>query len=53
MKTARSKKLFAEASQYIPGGVNSPVRACQGVGCEPLFIASGQIGRASCRERVF
>lgn len=42
MKIAQSKKLFAEASGLIPGGVNSPVRACLGVGCEPLFIASGQ-----------
>jgi glutamate-1-semialdehyde 2,1-aminomutase len=35
--------LFEEASRYIPGGVNSPVRAFRGVGGEPLFIerASG------------
>lgn len=37
-----SKKWFAEASQIIPGGVNSPVRACLSVGCDPLFIASAQ-----------
>ena len=30
--------LFAEASRYIAGGVNSPVRAFCGVGGEPLFI---------------
>ncbi|MDE2345578.1 MAG: glutamate-1-semialdehyde 2,1-aminomutase, partial [Gammaproteobacteria bacterium] len=38
-----SDKLFAEAQRYIPGGVNSPVRAFKGVGGEPLFIdrASG------------
>lgn len=42
MKTACSRKLFAEALKVIPGGVNSPVRACQSVDCEPLFIASGQ-----------
>lgn len=35
-----SKTWFAEASKLIPGGVNSPVRACLSVGCEPLFIAS-------------
>jgi glutamate-1-semialdehyde 2,1-aminomutase len=29
---------FAEAQRYIPGGVNSPVRAFRGVGGEPLFI---------------
>ena len=30
--------LFQEASRYIPGGVNSPVRAFRSVGGEPLFI---------------
>ncbi|MEM7612181.1 MAG: glutamate-1-semialdehyde 2,1-aminomutase [Pseudomonadota bacterium] len=30
--------LFAEAQKYIPGGVNSPVRAFNGVGGEPLFF---------------
>ncbi|MEL6447619.1 MAG: glutamate-1-semialdehyde 2,1-aminomutase [Pseudomonadota bacterium] len=30
--------LFAEAQNYIPGGVNSPVRAFNGVGGEPLFF---------------
>jgi glutamate-1-semialdehyde 2,1-aminomutase len=30
--------LFTEASRYIPGGVNSPVRAFRGVGGEPIFI---------------
>jgi glutamate-1-semialdehyde 2,1-aminomutase len=35
--------LFSEASRYIPGGVNSPVRAFRAVGGEPVFIerASG------------
>lgn len=32
--------LFDEAKQYIPGGVNSPVRAFAGVGGDPLFISS-------------
>jgi len=38
-----SEKLFVQAKKYIPGGVNSPVRACRSVGCDPLFItrASG------------
>jgi glutamate-1-semialdehyde 2,1-aminomutase len=31
--------LFTEASRYIPGGVNSPVRAFRSVGGEPIFIA--------------
>ena len=30
--------LFQEACKYIPGGVNSPVRAFRGVGGEPIFI---------------
>ncbi|MFH1155226.1 MAG: glutamate-1-semialdehyde 2,1-aminomutase [Pseudomonadota bacterium] len=39
MKTKQSEKLFAEATGLIPGGVNSPVRACGSVGGKPLFIA--------------
>ncbi|MEE4240281.1 MAG: glutamate-1-semialdehyde 2,1-aminomutase [Desulfopila sp.] len=38
MKTVKSSQLFREAQTYIPGGVNSPVRACRSVGCDPLFI---------------
>ncbi len=38
MKTSRSSKLFAEAQQLIPGGVNSPVRAFRSVGGQPRFI---------------
>ncbi len=38
MKHAVSGKLFSEARKYIPGGVNSPVRACRSVGCDPVFI---------------
>lgn len=34
----RSSALFAEAKQYIPGGVNSPVRAFKAVGGEPIFV---------------
>ncbi|MGY6214784.1 glutamate-1-semialdehyde 2,1-aminomutase [Methylolobus aquaticus] len=34
-----SHDAFLEAQQYIPGGVNSPVRAFRGVGGDPLFIA--------------
>ncbi|HET7921637.1 MAG TPA: glutamate-1-semialdehyde 2,1-aminomutase [Gammaproteobacteria bacterium] len=37
-----SSKLFEEAQRYIPGGVNSPVRAFKGVGGEPLFIARAE-----------
>ncbi|MEK7991186.1 MAG: glutamate-1-semialdehyde 2,1-aminomutase [Thiotrichaceae bacterium] len=31
-------ELFEKAQQYIPGGVNSPVRAFKGVGGDPVFI---------------
>ncbi len=34
----RSDALFAEALKYIPGGVNSPVRAFRAVGGQPLFV---------------
>ena len=34
----RSSQLFHEATQYIPGGVNSPVRAFKSVGGDPIFI---------------
>ncbi len=37
----RSARLFGEAQQIIPGGVNSPVRAFKAVGGEPRFIAKG------------
>jgi glutamate-1-semialdehyde 2,1-aminomutase len=39
MNTAKSQALFAQAQKLIPGGVNSPVRACKSVGCDPRFIA--------------
>ena len=35
---AKSEKLFAEALKYIPGGVNSPVRAFRAVGGNPFFV---------------
>jgi len=34
-----SAEAFSEARRYLPGGVNSPVRAFGGVGLRPLFIA--------------
>src|SRR5918997_3229443 len=37
-----SEELFARASELMPGGVNSPVRAFRGVGGTPRFIASAQ-----------
>jgi glutamate-1-semialdehyde 2,1-aminomutase len=36
--TTKSEQLFAEALQYIPGGVNSPVRAFRAVGGQPIFV---------------
>ena len=38
----RSRQLFVEAQQLLPGGVNSPVRAFGAVGGNPVFIESGQ-----------
>ncbi|SMF01781.1 glutamate-1-semialdehyde 2,1-aminomutase [Desulfovibrio gilichinskyi] len=35
---ASSSDLFKHAQEVLPGGVNSPVRACKSVGCDPLFI---------------
>ncbi|MFO1475259.1 MAG: glutamate-1-semialdehyde 2,1-aminomutase [Verrucomicrobiota bacterium] len=35
---ARSEALFAEALNYLPGGVNSPVRAFRAVGGQPFFV---------------
>jgi glutamate-1-semialdehyde 2,1-aminomutase len=40
--TSRSHGLYSEAQRYMPGGVNSPVRAFSVVGGEPLFIARGE-----------
>ena len=38
MNTIQSARLFTQAKALIPGGVNSPVRACRSVGCDPLFV---------------
>ena len=38
MQNSHSMQLFNEAKRYIPGGVNSPVRAFRSVGSDPLFI---------------
>ena len=42
MDTSRSTALFEQAQQVIPGGVNSPVRAFNGVGGTPVFFKSGK-----------
>lgn len=38
MQYQRSSQLFNEAQEYIPGGVNSPVRAFKAVGGTPIFV---------------
>ena len=45
MQNAKSEELFAQAQQYIPGGVNSPVRSFRAVGGTPPFLARGQGSR--------
>jgi glutamate-1-semialdehyde 2,1-aminomutase len=43
VNTETSARLFEEAIKYIPGGVNSPVRAMKGVGMpHPLFISRAE-----------
>jgi glutamate-1-semialdehyde 2,1-aminomutase len=39
---SRSKILFQQAQQFIPGGVNSPVRAFQSVGGDPVFMEKAE-----------
>jgi glutamate-1-semialdehyde 2,1-aminomutase len=38
MSHEKSLDLFQKAQEVIPGGVNSPVRACKSVGADPVFI---------------
>src|SRR5688572_24621506 len=40
-RPVRSQKLFKQASQILPGGVDSPVRAFKAVGGQPLFVKRG------------
>lgn len=42
MSRFKSEKLFGEALRYIPGGVNSPVRAFRAVGGQPFFVDRAQ-----------
>jgi glutamate-1-semialdehyde 2,1-aminomutase len=37
-----SNELYAQAQRFIPGGVNSPVRAFNGVGGKPIFFKTGR-----------
>jgi glutamate-1-semialdehyde 2,1-aminomutase len=45
MVNSKSIKAYAEACRYLPGGVNSPVRAFGGVDMKPIFIASAEGSR--------
>ena len=45
MAKSVEKSLFKRAKKYIPGGVNSPVRAFKSVGGEPIFFAYGKGSR--------
>ena len=42
IQMTQSEQLFNEAQGYIPGGVNSPVRAFKGVGGTPIFFNHGE-----------
>ena len=45
MRQTKSRQLFDQAQQFIPGGVNSPVRSFRAVAGSPPFIARGQGSR--------
>ena len=45
MKIQRSSELFEEARRYLPGGVDSPVRAFGSVGGHPFFVRKGSGSR--------
>jgi len=45
MKQNKSEEIFKEAQRYLPGGVDSPVRAYKAVGGTPPFISRGQGSR--------
>lgn len=47
LKRDKSRRLFEEAKKFIPGGVNSPVRAFRSVGGDPLFFSHG-VGSHLC-----
>jgi glutamate-1-semialdehyde 2,1-aminomutase len=38
---SRSEELYARATELLPGGVNSPVRAMRSIGRDPIFLARG------------
>jgi glutamate-1-semialdehyde 2,1-aminomutase len=42
LRDTRSAELYARALTYLPGGVNSPVRAMRAIGRDPLFVERGE-----------
>jgi glutamate-1-semialdehyde 2,1-aminomutase len=42
LRDTRSAELYARALTYLPGGVNSPVRAMRSIGRDPLFVDHAQ-----------
>ncbi|HEV2787306.1 MAG TPA: glutamate-1-semialdehyde 2,1-aminomutase [Solirubrobacteraceae bacterium] len=42
LRDTRSAEQYARAQTYLPGGVNSPVRAMRAIGRDPLFVERGQ-----------
>ena len=42
LRDARSSELYTRAQMFLPGGVNSPVRAMRAIGRDPLFIERGE-----------
>ena len=42
LRDTKSAELYARALQHLPGGVNSPVRAMQAIGRDPIFVERGQ-----------
>ena len=45
MRQTKSRQLFDQAQQFLPGGVNSPVRSFRAVAGSPPFMARGQGSR--------
>ena len=41
LRDTKSAELYARALQYLPGGVNSPVRAMRSIGRDPIFVERG------------
>jgi len=48
--SSRSHQLFRSAKDFIPGGVNSPVRAFRGVGGEPFFAVAARGARITTAD---